>query len=136
MRALKEVCFSRTVPASTKNAINLNKLATLVGENDEDLDLDLLAKKLKEFDDEITETHMKRVNSLKNRCVINMATCGMQRSQSLKGDFLLIFFSFFPDEKIDFISKIPFKISNDIAKLKRTYSFRFQSWEITDNCVP
>ena len=94
-RCLRRVFF-RTVPASTKNAINLNKLATLVGENDEDLDLDLLAKKLKEFDDEITETHMKRVNSLKNRCVINMTTtCGMERTQSLKGDFLLIFFHFF-----------------------------------------
>ena len=32
------------MPASTKNAINLNKLAALVGDNDEDLDLDLLAK--------------------------------------------------------------------------------------------
>ena len=36
--------FFRTLPASTKNAINLNKLAALVGDNDEDLDLDLLAK--------------------------------------------------------------------------------------------
>ena len=36
--------FSRTEKASTKNAINLNKLAALVGDNDEDLDLDLLAK--------------------------------------------------------------------------------------------
>ena len=32
------------MPASTKHAINLNKLAALVGDNDEDLDLDLLAK--------------------------------------------------------------------------------------------
>ena len=90
----KTCFFVRTVPASTKNAINLNKLATLVGENDEDLDLDLLAKKLKEFDDDITETHMKRVNSLKNRCVINMTTCGMERSQSLKGEFILTIFNF------------------------------------------
>ena len=36
--------YFRTLPASTKNAINLNKLAALVGDNDEDLDLDLLAK--------------------------------------------------------------------------------------------
>ena len=32
------------MPASTKNGINLNKLAALVGDNDEDLDMDLLAK--------------------------------------------------------------------------------------------
>ena len=86
--------FFRTVPDSTKNAINLNKLAKLVGENDEDLDLDLLAKKLKEFDDDITETHIKRINSLKNRSVINMTACGMERSQSLKGDFILTIFNF------------------------------------------
>ena len=47
-------------------------------------------KKLKEFDDDITETHMKRVNSLKNKGVINMVSCGMERTQSLKGNFLLI----------------------------------------------
>ena len=80
------------MPASTKHAINLNKLAALVGDDEEDLDLDLLAKKLKEFDDDITETHMKRVNSLKNKGVINIVSCGMERTQSLKGDFLFFHF--------------------------------------------